>query len=435
MSTVLNSPASRPARIGSAAPAPPAASGTGAGATGSPAAGARSTRYATAACAGHSLVALAEQIAASVLAPAAEDVDRKARFPYEALDALRAARLMSVLLPARMGGSSATFGEVARVTAALARRCASTGMIYAMHQIQVACLLRHGQVPELERYLVEQVAGEQALLASATTEAGIGGDVRSSCCAVERAGERVTLVKNAPVISYGEHAAAILATARRTPDSPPSDQVLVLCRAEDTRLSPTSGWDTLGFRGTCSLGFVLEAEAPASAVFPDPYAEISSQTMLPVSHLLWSHVWLGIAEAAVAAAHAHVRNEARKKPGTLPPAAMALSELMALHLQLAALVRDAARRYDELAEDREALGSLDVAISMNLLKVSASTLVVDVVTGAMRICGMAGYREDSPSPLGRLLRDAHGAALMVNNDRILSNSARMLLVAKGDVAE
>ncbi len=113
---------------------------------------------------------------------------------------------------------------------------------------------------------------------------------------------------------------------------------------------------------------------------------------------------------------------------------MALSELMALHLQFAALTRDAARRYDELAGDRDALGSLDVAISMNLLKVSASTLVVDIVTRAMRICGMTGYREDSPSPLGRLLRDAHGAALMVNNDRILANSAQMLLVSKGEGA-
>jgi acyl-CoA dehydrogenase len=32
--------------------------------------------------------------------------------------------------------------------------------------------------------------------------------------------------------------------------------------------------------------------------------------------------------------------------------------------------------------------------------------------------------------MGRLLRDAHGAALMVNNDRILANSAQLLLVGR-----
>jgi len=43
---------------------------------------------------------------------------------------------------------------------------------------------------------------------------------------------------------------------------------------------------------------------------------------------------------------------------------------------------------------------------------------------------MAGYRQDSPYSLGRLVRDAHGAAVMVNNDRILANNAQMLLVHK-----
>jgi acyl-CoA dehydrogenase len=32
--------------------------------------------------------------------------------------------------------------------------------------------------------------------------------------------------------------------------------------------------------------------------------------------------------------------------------------------------------------------------------------------------------------MGRLLRDSFGAALMVNNDRILANNAQLLLVHK-----
>ena len=73
------------------------------------------------------------------------------------------------------------------------------------------------------------------------------------------------------------------------------------------------------------------------------------------------------------------------------------------------------------------------ALGMGALKVSASTVVVDIVGRAMSICGMAGYKEDSPFSLGRHLRDAYGAALMVNNDRILGANAQMLLVHKGDL--
>ena len=56
---------------------------------------------------------------------------------------------------------------------------------------------------------------------------------------------------------------------------------------------------------------------------------------------------------------------------------------------------------------------------------TASELVVDVVHKAMLICGIQGYRNDSKVSLGRHLRDATGAALMVNNDRILLQNATM----------
>jgi acyl-CoA dehydrogenase len=373
----------------------------------------------------------AARIGQEVAAPAADDVDRLARFPVEAVDALRSERLLSAFVPTQRGGAGVTLGQLAGVTTALARHCASTAMIFAMHQMQVACVVRHGRSPELLRFL-EELADRQLLLASATTELGVGGDIRTSLCAVEEQDGRFRLEKQAPVISYGAHADGVLATARRSPDSPPSDQVLALCRAPGLLLEETSGWDTLGFRGTCSLGFKLIAEGDAACILSDPFADIASQTMLPVSHVLWAAVWLGMASAAVDRARRFVRSVARKQPGVSPPGALRLAELAAVHQQMNELVRGGAARFDDRRDDPDALSSMSFAISMNSLKVSASELVVDIVGRAMQICGMAGYREDSPYSLGRLLRDAYGAALMVNNDRILGNNAQMLLVAKED---
>src|SRR5665647_89384 len=87
---------------------------------------------------------------------------------------------------------------------------------------------------------------------SATTELGIGGDVRSSLCFIDAVGDAVTLIKNAPVISYGAEADLILVTARRAADSAPSDQVLVACDSASIQLEATGTWDTLGLRGTSS---------------------------------------------------------------------------------------------------------------------------------------------------------------------------------------
>ena len=73
---------------------------------------------------------------------------------------------------------------------------------------------------------------------------------------MERDGDRFSLEKDAPVISYGAYADGVLATARRAPESPPNDQVLVVVPWTPSMLEVRSGWDTLGFRGTCSNGFV-----------------------------------------------------------------------------------------------------------------------------------------------------------------------------------
>ena len=93
---------------------------------------------------GSTFVGSISEIARAVARPAADIVDREARFPSEARDALRAARALSAHVPPAFGGGGAPFGEVASACFELSRACAATGMVYAMHQIQVGCIARHG---------------------------------------------------------------------------------------------------------------------------------------------------------------------------------------------------------------------------------------------------------------------------------------------------
>lgn len=379
-----------------------------------------------------SLIQTAWRIGEETAGPAASAVDAEARFPAEAFAALKAERLLGALVPTSLGGLGASIADVAAICETLGQRCANTAMIYAMHQIQVHCLVRHGaSVPQIRAYLAE-LCDRQLLLASATTETHVGGDVRTSLCAVLQDGSRFSLEKSAPVISYGASADGILVTARRAPDAASSDQVIVLARREATTLDPISTWDTLGFRGTCSLGFTLRTSGPMEHIVPEPYADISARTMLPTSHVVWTSLWLGIATDAVNRARAYIRAEARKKPGTTPPGALRLAELVSVLQTMRATVHDAVAEYDRLIEDRDALSSMGFALRMNNVKIAASRLVVEVVAAAMQITGISGYRRDSKYTLERHLRDAYGAALMINNDRIYGANASILLVAKDD---
>jgi len=152
---------------------------------------------------GADLAETARRIGAAVAGPAADAVDRDGRFPREAIEALREASMLGAFVPTRFGGGGASLGELAAACEALGRHCASTAMVYAMHQIQVASIVRHGRSEWMREYLA-YIAEREHLLASATTENGIGGDVRSSSCAVERTSPPmpVSVVADASNCSY-----------------------------------------------------------------------------------------------------------------------------------------------------------------------------------------------------------------------------------------
>lgn len=308
-------------------------------------------------------------------------------------------------------------------------------MVLAMHHIQVACIARHGSRSPYFRNYLQDLVGRQHVLGSMTSEVGTFGDTRSSICAVDRRDGRFTLTKDATTGSYCRDADGILVTARRSPEAPPSDQVLALVLKDDYTLTQTTSWDTLGMRGTCSPGFKLESSGSEDQILPGSFADSSSQTMVPYSHILWSSLWTGIAADAVARAAAFVRNEARKKPGAVPPAATRLAtvsaELQAMRNNWTAL----AAEFDEVNEDPDGLQqllSIGWDLRMNHLKVSASEAAPQIAHHALQIVGLAGYKNDSKFSVGRHYRDVLSAAIMISNERIASKSASMLLVFKDE---
>lgn len=373
-------------------------------------------------------------IGRNVIAPRSADVDKDARFPWEAFEALKSVGLLGAYVPRHLGGMGLDVIQIARMCESLAMYCGSTAMIYAMHNSQVACIVHHGLESAYFRDYLESLAVAQRLLASATTEIGIGGDLRSSKCALETASDgRFTLVKQAPVISYGVAADDILVSCRRHPDAAPSDQAQVLVHRDDTTLTQLSNWDTLGFRGTCSAGFALAATGRREQVVPAPFEEILGRTMHPYAHIVWSAVWLGLSTDAVQRAARHVRSEARKNPDGNSISAMRLAEVDHILMTMRSNVKAFAEEYQRmhLEDVPESFQNFGFVIRANNLKVASSRALIEIVNLSMGISGISGYRNDSGNSLCRHIRDAHGAAIMVHNDRILNHNSVMLKASRG----
>jgi acyl-CoA dehydrogenase len=378
-------------------------------------------------------VAELRRVADEVAGPHADEVDREARFPHEALDALRGANALSALVPATLGGGGISVDAVARGCFDLGRRCAATGMVFAMHQIQVATIARHlDGASWFEGYLSE-VAREQRLVASVTSEVGTGGDMGRSIAALTIGDDgALRFEKRAPTVSYGAHCDDLFTTVRRSVDAEPSDQALVLSHAQDTELEPAGTWDTLGMRGTCSPGFVVRARVAAEQVLPAPFATVMNESLVPLSHILWSFVWLGIATDAFERARSFVREAARRRPGEPVPAAHGLSKVMSeltmLRAEVDAGLQDFMAWSDEPARRR--LGTMGAVLRFNNLKLAASEQAPRICAAVLEVIGIAAYKNDSPFGVGRHLRDALSARLMVANERIHGVDAGLLMIAK-----
>jgi acyl-CoA dehydrogenase len=187
-------------------------------------------------------------------------------------------------------------------------------------------------------------------------------------------------------------------------------------------------------RGTCSDGYLFKGDAPAVQILPKPFAEIAAQSMLATSHLLWSAVWYGIAVNAMARAQSFVRAAARKSPGAPPPGALRLAEASSLLQLLKSNIIAGLREFEAAKADHDRLSSIGFAVAMNNVKIGSSETILTIINHAMLVCGILGYKNGTPYSLGRHLRDAHSAQLMISNDRILGNTSNLLLVHKQDTS-
>jgi acyl-CoA dehydrogenase len=360
----------------------------------------------------------------------ASDVDREARFPVEAISELRSLKFMSAIAPKDLGGAELGATDMVRIAQRLARACAATALVWSMHQGQLASLCRFtGSVSRLDE-LARSAVSEQWLIASATSEAASGGNLRSSEAAIEdRALEpaRVRLVKQATTVSYGAEADLILVTARRSPDAAPSDQILAAFLAEQAQLTQTSQWNPMGMRGTSSPGFRIEGTIPRDQILPAAFGDIAAGVMIPVTQLLWAAVWTGLAAEALDRSVSMGRRRLAGGRGSQPTAALAEARWRLAGLE--ALLAETAAQTQQVLSGR-AQPTVGLTVRINSLKVAASETAMEIAFLALRSCGITGYMESGSFSIARIIRDLTSSLVMISNDRLLDTTAQMLLMER-----
>jgi alkylation response protein AidB-like acyl-CoA dehydrogenase len=343
-------------------------------------------------------------VAEAKIAPFAADVDEKARFPQEALDALTASSLHAVHIPEAHGGEGADALAAVIVIEEVARVCASSSLIPAVNKLGTVPLLLSASEDLRARYL-PPVARGQALFSYALSEAGAGSDAASMQTRAVRDGDGWVLngtkmwISNAGVSEY------YTVMAVTDPKLGPRGISAFVVERSDPGVSFGSPEKKLGIKGSPTRTVVLEdARIPADRIIGDEGTGFKTAlATLDHTRITIAAQALGIAQGALDYAIGYVKE--RRQFGR------AISDFQGVQFMLAdmAMKTEAARQLtyhaadlSERAMQGEKVPSLTFVSSA--AKCLASDTAMQVTTDAVQLLGGYGYTRDFP--VERMMRDA-----------------------------
>ncbi len=355
----------------------------------------------------------------------ADDVDCAGEFPNQGIRLLKESPYWGWFVSDESANCDTSLANLCDFIAILAEGCTSTALVYAMHSQQVAVVARHGS----DVLDLCTAVSRGALLASVTSETAKGGELLRANASLGSTGEGTLVDREAPIVSYGRQADYLLVTMRRNEKSPDTDVDLVAVDARCGGISVTHPWDSLGMRGTCSVGMTIRQVVPESAIFRTAFRTVALCTMIPVGHLVWGSVWLGAAKGALKRLVLVLRE---RRMGAPNEAFLHRLGEIRLSLDLVDCIIKRVAKEVDLAWREESLDHFsdpDFTIRINNVKLAAARLTTASVQTMLAMGGLdLGYRRCPKVGLERVFRDLQSASLMFHDDRLLKANGQLGLV-------
>jgi len=361
-------------------------------------------------------VSKARDIADRILAPAARQNDKDARFSSEAVAALGSAGLLAIMLPTEAGGSALGPRTLAAVIATLAEGDASTAMVYLMHMCATATIAAARPGATVAQTLKDISAGRH-LTTLAFSESGSRSHFWAPVSRGNRNGANVRITAKKSWVTSAGHAQSYVVSALAPEGKGPTDSTLYLVANDNPGLSVAGPWDGLGMRANASAPMILEdCDVQPSQQLTDDGTGFKAmlEIVLPLFNLGTSAVALGLCRASVAGTASHLKSARFEHLG-----ATLGESLPTLRAQLATMQIDTdglAARIDDLVDHLERPRETTMLRVLES-KAAAGDIAIAVTSVAMRICGGAAFSKHMA--IERLFRDAHAGAVMAPTGDVL----------------
>jgi L-evernosamine nitrososynthase len=371
--------------------------------------------------AGERLVAIAEELC-DTLAAGAAGHDRDGSYPFEAIEALTAARYFAAPAPVELGGLGVgSTHDLVVASSRLARGDASVAIGVNMHLVAVLNMERRrrvalaagaGRRARAFAASLAQIARDRLVLAAAISERG--QDLTRPATRATRTGSGWRIDGTKAFCTMSPAATHLYVAVSHTDDEGAERYAYAMVPTGAAGVVVHDDWDALGMRASGSNSITLEGvELPEAGVrggFPagDPVAYMERNLAAGLFHAAAS---LGIAESADATAR---RGVAGRGNGDARPRMQVAANAVDLAAARATLARAAGLIDDHHAANPASEGSADQLRALFAETQAAKAFVNEasgrIVERALALSGGAGYLNGSP--LARAYRDVKAASFM-----------------------
>jgi butyryl-CoA dehydrogenase len=162
----------------------------------------------------------ARRFAADRLAPNAEEWDRNAYFPRDAISEMGELGLMGILVPEAYGGADADFISYSLAMAEIAGGDGGVSVTMAVQTVVETCILAYGNEEQKQAFL-PKLASAEMLGAFLLTEPHTGSDAGAISCRARKEGGEYVLNGAKQFITTGSNADIAVVFAVTDPDAGP----------------------------------------------------------------------------------------------------------------------------------------------------------------------------------------------------------------------
>jgi alkylation response protein AidB-like acyl-CoA dehydrogenase len=351
----------------------------------------------------------------TVLEPArkhAAAVDAEARFPAEAVAALRDSGLLGLTIPPEYGGLGAGPAEFVEVVSGIAGACGSTAMVYLMHLSAAMTVV--AAPPASEPDLPARLADGRVLGSLAFSEPGSRSHFWAPVSQAKRtAGSTVQLSSAKSWVTSAGYADLYVVSSLSADQDGAID--LYAVAGDAAGITVTGTFRGMGLRGNASAPMQFDTSVDDGSRLGSAGAgfDLMTGTVMPWFNLGNAAVSHGLASAAVVAAVKHVSG------ARLEHAAQVLADLPTIRARVAqmALRSESTGSYLRAAAASIAVPDERTPLYVLGVKALANDNALTITDDAMRVCGGAAF--SSHLQLDRYFRDARAGHVMAPTADVL----------------